>query len=357
MTEANNNEELSLIQLISKLTEWIKYLFTKAKIIILAGIIGASIGVFYAYLQKPKYLARLSFVLENDQGSSGYSGIASQFGLDLGGSASVGAFSGDNILELMKSRSLVEKALLTPVDISGRKTLVEHYIEFNNYREQWEKKDKLRGLLFPVESDRSGFTLEQDSVLGVFYNQILNNNLVVDKQDKKSSIMFVNVNSENELFSKFFAEILVDVVSNFYIEAKTKKSSANLKILQNQTDSVRRVLNAAIGGVAISVDSNPNINPARQILLAPSQRRTIDVQANQIMFTELVKNLELSKMSLLKETPLVQIIDKPILPLVETKVSKKISMIVGGVIGALLLALFLIGHRLITNLNDQLIIK
>lgn len=348
------DDELSLRDLSLKIAEWGRFLFSKSMLLILAGVAGAVIGYIYAYAQKPMYQAELSFVLENDQsaGSGGYAGIASQFGLDLGGSSGGGVFSGDNLLELMKSRSLVEKALLSSVNVGTKRlTLAEYYIDFNNLRKNWKSDPKLKNIEFLPDIDRSHFTLKHDSIIGSFYTKIVNNNLQVDKMDKKSSIMVLNVKSGNELFSKLFAEMLIKEVSDFYIDTKTRKSVDNLEILQRQADSVRRELNSAISGVALSVDANPNANPARQILLAPSQRRTVDVQANQVMLTELVKNLELSKMSLRRETPLIQIIDTPILPLKKIIVSKTTSLLTGGIIGVFILTLFLIAKKLLHNLS------
>ena len=61
-------------------------------------------------------------------------GLASQFGIDLGTSAG-GAFTGDNLLELLKSRSMIESTLLTPVEIDGKKeTLAQLYISFNKLK-------------------------------------------------------------------------------------------------------------------------------------------------------------------------------------------------------------------------------
>ena len=42
-------------------------------------------------------------------------------GIDLGTSAG-GAFSGANLIELMKSRKIVEKALLNPITVNGKTT-------------------------------------------------------------------------------------------------------------------------------------------------------------------------------------------------------------------------------------------
>ena len=232
---------------------------------------------------------------------------------------------------------MVENTLLTPVDIDGKKQTLAHlYMTFNKLQENWKGDAVLSKVDFLPGVDRSKFTLHQDSVLGVFYRTILKKNLTVDKTDKKLRILDVEVNSKDELFSKYFAEILVKKVSDFYIDTKTKRSSQNVLVLQRLTDSVRRELNSAITGVASSADINPNPNPSLQILRVPSQHRQVDVEANGAMLTELVKNLELAKISLRKETPLIQVIDTPILPLEQQKIGKLKGLILGGILGAIL---------------------
>jgi len=84
--------------------------------------------------------------------------------------------------------------------------------------------------------------------------------LFIDKQYKKSSIIALRVNSENELFSKYFAEVLAKEASAFYVETKIKKSVDNLRILQHQTDSIKMALNSSMVGAARSMDENPNTN-------------------------------------------------------------------------------------------------
>lgn len=312
-----------------------KYLKNLWWILLLSGFIGGLLGLTYAMFKKPIYKAQLSFALEDEKSGGGFGGalgIASQFGFDIGGGGG-GAFSGDNLLSLMKSRSMVRMALLTPVIINNKTTtLAEFYIDFNDLHRQWQKSPNLKSVKFLPGANPDNFTRAQDSLLGEFHKNLINKSLTVDKIDKKLSIIAINVSSENELFSKYFAEILAKRVSDFYIETKTKKSVQNVGILQRQTDSIRSVLNGAISGVASLVDANPNINPSRLVLRAPSQKRQVDVQANTAILTELVKNLEISKVSLRKETPLIQIIDKPILPLEKERLGK----IKGFIIGSLL---------------------
>lgn len=347
-------DDITLKELIIKVQEWWKYLLSKWLIILMFGILGGAVGLAYGFTQKWNYIARLSFALEDESGGAGglggALGLASQFGFDLGGQGG-GAFAGDNLLELMKSRSMIEKALLTTVKINGKEqTLAELYIDFNEMRKDWKEYPDLKGIKFLPDADRSKFTLKQDSILGQIYDKLVFDGVTVDKLNKKLSIIVISVTSKNELFSKYFAEVLSREVSNFYVETKTKKSAENLAILQHQTDSVRRALTSAITGVARSLDLTPNANASRQILRVPSQARQVDVQANMAILQELVKNLEVSKVALRREKPLIQIIDKPILPLAKKKLGKAKALVVGGFIGGFLIVFFLILKKLLREL-------
>ncbi|MFD2873845.1 lipopolysaccharide biosynthesis protein [Mucilaginibacter ximonensis] len=334
-------QEISLSQLVQKIRSWKKLILSKWKRILLCAVIGCVIGLAYSFYKKPVYKAELSFALQDEKSGGnlgGALGLASQFGVDLGSLGSAGGeFSGDNLMALMQSRFVVQKALLSPVMIKGKSTtLAQYYIDFNKLKEKWKGNPELEKITYPVGADASKFTLTQDSLLGVFHKTLIKENLNVDKVDKKLTIISVVVKTTDELFSKNFAEVLVKVVSDFYIKTKTEKAEKNVAVLQRQTDSVRAMLNAAISGVALSNDAAPNANPFLQSLRVPSQKRQVDVQANTAILSELVKNLEISKMSLLQETPLIHIIDTPILPLEKDKVGRLKGAVVGAIIGILL---------------------
>jgi len=54
---------------------------------------------------------------------------------------------------------------------------------------------------------------------------------------------------------------------------------------------------------------------------------------------------------LLKEQPLIQVIDEPIYPLYKKRTSKTIFLVLGGILGALATTIVLIGKRVIRNLT------
>jgi hypothetical protein len=354
MNEPTQNDEISLKELIEKAKEWFSYLVSQWKIIVLAGIIGAALGLTYSFIKKPIYTATLSFALEDEKsggGLGGALGLASSFGIDLGGGGG-SIFTGSNLTELFKSRSMVEQTLFTPVIYEGKTiSMAEMYIQENQWREKWEGKPKFSSLQFLPNADRKDYTRSQDSILGVMYADLSKNSLVVGQKDKKIAIISIDVASTNELFSMYFTEALVKNVSDFYIETKSKKSRENMNILERQTDSIRRELNGAITGVAVANDNTFGLNPAMNVRRAPSARRQVDVQANTAILTELVKQSELAKVTLRKETPLIQVIDRPILPLKKEKFGKAKGIALGGILAGFLTVLVLIVRRIFKQLG------
>ena len=65
------NDEISLKELIFKIKEWVAFLNSKWKAIVIVGTIGALIGLTIALFEKPTYKAVLTFAMEEDKGSGG----------------------------------------------------------------------------------------------------------------------------------------------------------------------------------------------------------------------------------------------------------------------------------------------
>jgi uncharacterized protein involved in exopolysaccharide biosynthesis len=314
----NKEKEISLRELKIIARNWYLYLLSKWHIFLLIAITSGLLGVLFAWLDKPVYTAQLTFASENESSGnlSSYAGLAAQFGLDLGGSSG-SAFSGENLMHLMSSRLLIKKTLFTPVPIDNANILLINYY--------LKSADNVKSLI-SGNGEKIVFTRENeirsrqsDSVLQKICNDI-SKKLQIEKVDKKSDIISVRYSNGNELFAKLFVEELVNNVISYYTDYKVKKTKQNVAILQRQTDSVRNLINGNI--VDIAVSSDLNVNPTRQIVRTGIQRKQVDAQVNGALYTELVKNLELSKMGLRKETPLIQIIDTPMLPLEKKKMGR-----------------------------------
>jgi hypothetical protein len=338
----NNNEvTLSDIKQITK--SWISYLLSKWLLIIAVAFLFGVIGVTYAWMQKPVYTAELTFAPENDRGSSsmaGYAGIAAQFGLDIAGGG--GVFEGENLMELLKSRMLIQKALLSPIGKNGpNDLLINYYLRVHEINKDWSK-DKVLSKISFTKDYQPGFRA-QDSVLNAIIQKI-NSNLEIDRVEKRVNIVAAKIKDSDELFCKMFIEQLVVNGIQYYVDYRSKKTRENVQILQRQTDSVRGILTGNI--ISVAASSDLNVNPIKQIVRAGVQRKQVDVQANSALYAELVKNLELSKITLRKETPLVQIIDVPVLPLDKKKPGRAMTGILFATIGGILCVSYLVVKRL-----------
>jgi hypothetical protein len=349
------SDEISLKELIIKIKEWSRYLLSNWLMILLVAMIGGGLGLFYTYIKKEKYIAEISFIMDNQKPASMgiYGGLASQLGIGGTGRSSEGFFSGDNFFTLMKSRNMMQRLFLTSVRVGGKEiTLIEYYIRVKKLRRKWKEENlDLVKVEFPVNSDPNKFTLEQNSLISSLHAEIIADVLFIGPRSKKEATMVIRVTSDNELFSKAFAELVSTEVSEFYISKKTDKIQRNLTILRQQADSVRREFNAAIQGVSASIDANPNPNLSRVRLAVPSKQREIDAQVNQTMLMELIKNIEMTKMTLSEETPLFQIIDHPVLPLPVSRPDRLTFMLLGTVVFGFSSILYFVIRRILVNLQ------
>ena len=88
-----------------------------------------------------------------------------------------------------------------------------------------------------------------------------------------------------------------------------------------------------------------NINPTKQILRVSSVKKRIDVTANTQLYSEVLKQLALAKITLLRETPLIQVIDVPILPLDKVGMGKASTAILFAMLGFMLVIVYLLAKH------------
>lgn len=337
MSAENKNtleKEVTLKEIILKLQEWMSFFWRKKWLIVAAGVLGMILGLGLALKSTKSYIATTTFVLESGEKAGGlgaYSGLASMVGIDVNNGGDI--FQGDNILELYKSRKMLEKTLQSFVDTNSKQTLGDRYVQVNGLREALDSDLKLNKFDFrsiPKDSKQLRF---RDSLIGLIVNAIKKNQLSVEKLDKKLSIIKVDMVSGDEIFAKRFNEELVKNVGSFYIQTKTQKSLDNISALQHKVDSVKNAMNGAIYKSVAIADATPNTNPTRQVQrVAPMQRAQFSVETNKAILSELVKNLEMAKMNLMRESPLIQVLDEPKYPLNTEKLSKKNAIVLGAVL-------------------------
>ncbi|MCE3296501.1 MAG: lipopolysaccharide biosynthesis protein [Crocinitomicaceae bacterium] len=319
---------------LGKIKDFVRLLLDYKKTVIVFVLLGCALGVAASFMSKRTYSSKLSFILDDDKGQSALTSLANTF--LIGSSNSSGLFNISGMIDYLQTRTVVEKALLTPVK-SSKQSYAQLYIE-NGGLKDFAKEHKL---VYKVNEPREKFSREKDSLLGVIFKE-LEKEIKIEQPNIESSIISIKMKSQSELFSKEFPEALLDVAAEDYTKTKTSKIAKNVNTMQHQADSVRNELNRALMSAAVKSDDVFGLNPAFNSRRVPSTKSQIDVQANTAILTELVKNLEISKLDLLNQTPLIQIIDRPILPLENKKMGKVKGFVIGGVLAFILVSVLLI---------------
>ncbi|WP_186757029.1 GumC domain-containing protein [Echinicola salinicaeni] len=348
------DDKITFGELVQRGRDWLKFFKSKGRFLLIALAIGAGLGLLASWLKKPKYTAETTFVLEESDsgGMGGLSGLASLAGINLGSlGSSSGLFQGDNIMELYRSDHMLIKTLLTPAEDIDGQPLVERYIRFHELDHKWADKVDFEQLDFTL--DREHFSVQQDSVMKAIAKIIREKELDVSKPDRKLSIIKVSQTSKDELFAKAYNEELVKNVNEFYFETKTKKTAENVAILQHQADSLRGVLDENLLTLAGLQDDRPNPNPLMQRATVEEKSKQVDIQVASSAYSEIVKNLEVAKINHRNSSPLIQIIDKPRFPLLETKLKWYMGLFLGGAIVFFLAVVYIYASRLYqTNIKN-----
>jgi hypothetical protein len=174
----------------------------------------------------------------------------------------------------------------------------------------------------------------KDSVINVVFGQIINSNIKIDKLNKKGSIIKLTVVSRDEQFSKIFTERLLEEVKKLYFKIKTSNTQENINKLQYKADSLELILSEK--SIQTANSQIINVNPALRKGAVPGELNQKNLTIAMTIYGEVIKNLELSKMTQAQQTPIFQILDMPKYPLLNGKTRFKNIFLAGLALGFLL---------------------
>ena len=338
-TETKAIKYTELVEIVNR---FYRFILSQYKVFLILTIIGSSIGLIYGKLQPSTYKAVTTFIVEDKSSGrgGGLSGLASQFGIDVGGLTGGGAgmFEGDNIFEIIKSRAIVEKVLLSKIEDEipeKGQTVAAYYLNISGLNKTLASKNiSIKDLKLETLSSETNHTPIQDSVLYLLYNDIVKN-IAVERKNKKSSIITLEYTSNNPMFSIIFEKKLLKQTSDLYIDIKTGNLSRSIEKIQRKADSLESNL-TGIYKRSFEIDNSLkllNANTGIKLNTSSSEAATRDKTVSNTLYAEVVKNLETLKLSLINQTPVIQVLDAAKSPLFDQRTPARNFMLVGFVIG------------------------
>jgi hypothetical protein len=315
----------------SWLNGWIvkikKVISTNFKIVLMVVCVGAVLGLAYSIFKPVRYNAEITFSVEDSKSIGGglLSSLGGSIGMDIGsltGSGN-GVLSGDNVLSLLKSKSMMAECLKspypTPKNTISNYTIADRYADVYGLREKWAGNKKIGRTIYFGQPDQN--VRLQDSLLKLIIKRIEEKELSVIKPDKKLSFFNIAINTKDELMSLLITQRMIKIATDFYVDAKVGRLKNNINRLEKRTDSISNLLNQQTYSATEDARLLLNVNPADINAPVYSEISQRDKMVLTTIYAELMKNLEISKAALIQETPTVQIVDQTSFPLerIETK--------------------------------------
>lgn len=330
------------IELIKQLAKRLKKL--SWLIIIIALLFG---GLFY-YMAKQSVVIftskatvfPLNSTADNNVSASAISNI-------LGLSDAPKSFSGEasiNIVELAGSRRTREAVASAKIPSLKNKTIAELLVEEHNKHTGFMQNE-------PIEIKKmdsaSLINLASSMLRGAFNSKINKNGILELYYSNSSSNMVREV-----------SYVFVDKISEFYRDLKKKKAQIDYEFAVQKADSLHRVLDKLDKKAIIDDESTFFTNEELKRYSLPKQNQLQDKQTVQSQYYYAVNNREAAAYKLQKETPIIEVLDKPEGPYEagskSTQMYLLIGLLLGSFIGIIIVSWKIINQYLGSELNKAI---
>lgn len=350
-----HTDEISLKELILKIREYIRYLWTKKWWIIIVGLIGSVVGFYRAYTTDTTYTAELTFMVNEDDGKAngGVGAILGQIGFG-GGARS--EYNLDKIVSLGKSRRMLENVLLSDVVTEEDTAIIANkIIELYDFQSSWaESKNKELEFFHFKNSILDSNDRTSNYVLN-YLQKIVKEDLgeisslsVVISYEEETGILTLQSRTLSEELSIAITKKLYQELSSFYVNKKIERQRETFERISFTADSIKRKLSVVEYQLAQFNDRSLNLMQQRDQVKKQSLLRESQLLTG--IYIEAIKNRETSLFILKNETPFFQIIDAPRYPLSVVKKSYKYESATFGVMASVLLGIILLFSKMYSEI-------
>lgn len=308
----------------------------------LIGVIAISFGGLFYYMAKQSvliYTAKSTvFPLNGTSETSPGSTISSLLGLGEG----TKSFTGDasiNIVELANSRRTREAVAMVRIPSMQNKTVSQLLIEENNNHTGFMQNTAID----PPKDSLSKINIAINLLKGAFSAKI-----------NKTGILELYVTNSSPELVREVSYIYIDKLSDFYINLKKKKAQIDFEFAVKKADSLLMVLNR-LDKRAIALDESTFFtNETLKRYNLPKNNLAQDKATVQSQYYYAVNNRESAAYRLQKETPIIELLDKPEQPFDTIQKSTFTYSIVGAFLG-LVIGFILVSWKVINKyMADEL---
>ena len=330
-----NNDQVSLSEISGKLKVYLNRIYNnRGKFIFINAIVFIVLLVYLLFFIKPVYVSTVDIMPNTQQNSSilgkmgQLGGLASLAGVNLGASGDQGP-----IYESL----IYSETVLKPVILNNYKTLkYPEPINLINYY-KIEQNDR-----FPDSLRLRRAFLETIRFL-------TQNKIITTALNKKTGILTLNIRTKDYYLSSQIADNIVFNLDK-YLKTQIKSySSEQRQYLEIRNGQVKDSLSIAEEELKNFRERNRVAIQSPDLLLKQA-RLMRNVEILQTIFIEISKQLELAKISELQNSDVLNIKDKPEVPLLEEPRKRPYKLIIGMIISMFITAMYFILMPEVRNL-------
>jgi uncharacterized protein involved in exopolysaccharide biosynthesis len=342
---STGDEYISLKNIILTIKDYVSELLLSWKLIAIIALLCALYFGLRTHWEDDKYVATLSYMLEDSEGTSmgSITGLLGSFGLG----ASKG-LNRDKLVELSRSDLIIRKTLLDEVRVNSRiDLLANHMIELYEYDKAWAKKENnpLNGFSFKKDSSKA-LSIKDYSALKQLKSRIVGSpsmgieGILTSGYNEDSGILELTAVSRNPELSIKLCERLYHNLDSFFVFKTIERQKQNYDVIKAKTDSLTAVLEQTEYALAKFKDTERNL--FRRVDKIEERRLENKTKMLYLALGKALENLEIADYSLKYQTPILSIIDQPHLPIGNAKKPLVLDLILGFIFGCILSGLFVV---------------
>ncbi len=339
------DDEIDLIALVKT--------FWKGRVILIRSlIVFGVIGLFVALFSPKEYTARSVMVPQLGEGQSkfgGLSSLAAMAGFNIGPGISGADLSPTVYPQIVKSVPFQLELMNTPLNFKESTcpvTLFDYYIKINKPSILTIVKKYtigLPGVLVSAvkgkASDKTTTALDMKYPLRLNKDQLKVGKILAKllslETNPKEGYLTLTAKLPEPGASAQLAQRAQELLQQYIIEFKIKKTKANLDFIQQRYDETEKKFEIAQGKLAQFRDRNKNVTSATY--RTEEERLTSQYNLIYDVFSELAKQLEQAKIQVKQDTPVFTIVEPVSVPLERSKPKRMMILFIwlflGGVAG------------------------
>lgn len=268
------------------LWEVLAVLVRRRRLIVSTTVLAVGAALAVAFLVADRYTTQASFRPQGSEASaSQLMALAGQFGINVpgGGEEASPAF----YAELLTSREILRRAADREYAIEGLGMV--HLVD-----------------LLEIEEDTEALAVEEAI-------EELRDHHVRIELGRESGILTVEVTTEWPELSKALTERLLDEIQVFNLETRRSQAAAERVFIEARVDSAQAALLGAEASMESFLQANRRYEDSPELIFQ-QERLQREISLRQQVYTSLVQALDEARISEVRDTPVITVLQAPFLP-------------------------------------------